>query len=323
MLANLFACTGVVTSVPYDFGIESITLTTGFTYTREFGVEVLTQGEVTEYCVQAETEVESQCEWLPEPIPNSLSLPATITTRGTYNLVLRVKNKRGASRSYTVPSLRYKVEQFDLASALLTPLRGSSAVKTTESRFYVIGGYVTTSNQVSNQIWQVDYDQNSEEFSAELIAAMSVGRAFASAALAPDGRIVISGGNNSVGEEISSVEIFDPTTNTIESGVSGLTARFNHSSFVINDLVHFLGGQTYNPVTSVSPVEVLNGSTINTTGAGIGRFDTAMVKIDSGLLFFYGGYQSSGVGSGLMKGFDGTNNGGSANWQVVAKHYGL
>jgi hypothetical protein len=81
MLANLFACTGVVTSIPYDFGIESITLTTGFTYTREFGVEVLTQGEVTEYCVQAETEVESQCEWLPEPIPNSLSLPATITTQ--------------------------------------------------------------------------------------------------------------------------------------------------------------------------------------------------------------------------------------------------
>ena len=64
---------------------------------------------------------------------------------------------------------------------------------------------------------------------------MSVGRKRASAVLLENGKVLISGGQDSIGDALNTTEIYDPESKTFTDGPPMLHARYGHSSTVLKD----------------------------------------------------------------------------------------
>ncbi|WII70535.1 kelch repeat-containing protein [Bdellovibrio sp. 22V] len=113
------------------------------------------------------------------------------------------------------------------------------------------------------------YDPSTDTWSSA--ASLTTGRCFHTATLLPDGRVMVAGGRteNSISlvtaNYISSVEIYNPTTNTWASAASMTAQRANHSAIVLKSgKVFIVGGRN----TSTLVTTALYTPSSNTWAAG-------------------------------------------------------
>ena len=115
------------------------------------------------------------------------------------------------------------------------------------NRIYVFGGETyTTSVDVRWGINNVlEYDPVGDSWQSR--AAMSSGRELAAAATGSDGKIYVTGGwartGLSSGERLSSMEVFDPATNTWSVAAPMPQSRTSHMAFAYGDSIVVVGGE--------------------------------------------------------------------------------
>jgi N-acetylneuraminic acid mutarotase len=153
------------------------------------------------------------------------------------------------------------VEVFDPATntwstaAPLPRARHHCAVVGIDGILYVVGGYTNL-----NWPWlAIDtllaYDPVADTWSAR--APMTVGRG-EHCAVVYDGKIYVTGGNNSYGMVVSVVEVYDPATDTWSQVASMPTPRHHHASAVVDSLIFAVGGRQGDwggPYTSMAEVD--------------------------------------------------------------------
>ncbi|UCC43929.1 MAG: hypothetical protein JSU65_12580 [Candidatus Zixiibacteriota bacterium] len=121
---------------------------------------------------------------------------------------------------------------------------------------YVIGGYINTDWPAWRAVdTALAYDPATEEWTVR--APMIVGRG-EHCAVAYDGKIYVTGGNDYYGNVTSVVEVYDPATDSWSQVSSIPTARHHHASAVVDTLIYVVGGRQGfwgGPYTTISAVE--------------------------------------------------------------------
>ncbi len=128
---------------------------------------------------------------------------------------------------------------------------GYTATRLLDGRVLIIGG--TYGYCVPGASWTSAeiYDPASGQFTLTN-GSMASARAFHTAVLLPDGRVVVLGGIDASGNPLDSVEIYDPATDQFTSGGKLLVARFMHSATLLaGGKVLVAGGRTDNPSDTI------------------------------------------------------------------------
>jgi Ca2+-binding RTX toxin-like protein len=158
---------------------------------------------------------------------------------------------------------------------------GAAAAPLPDGRVLVAGGFDLDVGQLSSA--EV-FNPATNSFSSAGIGSMSVRRVGAAAAPLPDGRVLVAGGSYSDGSgaassthDLSSVEVFDPATNTFSSaGIGSMTVpRVGAAAAPLADGRVLVAGGAYNTGSRFGPftllsAEVFNPATNSFSSAGIG-----------------------------------------------------
>lgn len=189
---------------------------------------------------------------------------------------------------------------FTLTSGRMTSPRAShAAVRLKDGRVLLCGGYyeVGQGSLVSSASAEV-YSPTTGTFTA--VGSMTSQRVDHVATLLPSGRVLVTGGSRLVGtfvEDLSSVELFDPTTSTFSVAPSRLV--HTHATHAVIDLAdgRFLvvGGsdtdlrpETYTPLDGVF-------TAIAPAAGDSGRFGAAVARYADGQVTVVGGEASGQV----------------------------
>jgi hypothetical protein len=125
--------------------------------------------------------------------------------------------------------------------------------------------------------------------------ALNVYRAFHTATLLNDGKVLIVGGENSSDVAQASAEIFDPATGIFTLTGSMATARSSHSAVKLsNGKVLIVGGKNSGN-TGLSSAEIFDPATgtFSTTGSmSVGRWSPRATLLNSGNVLISGGVPS-------------------------------
>ncbi|MDH5721620.1 MAG: hypothetical protein OEZ13_13520 [Spirochaetia bacterium] len=116
---------------------------------------------------------------------------------------------------------------------------------------------------------------------------MSTEREQHTATLLNDGRVLVTGGRNSINGNLSSAEIYDPETNTFTSAGSMATTRQLHTATLLSDGRVFVAGGYYN-----STAEIYDPATNTFTSAGsmsTWRCDHTATLLNDGRVLLAGG----------------------------------
>jgi hypothetical protein len=120
------------------------------------------------------------------------------------------------------------------------------------------------------------YDPATGSFSAT--GNMTVSRDFHTATLlAASGKVLITGGRTSSGSgytDVSSAEIYDPTTGTFTAASPMSTGRYGHTAVLFNGTVLISGGSNNGGTSALATAELYDG----TTGAYIGTTTNSLAK---------------------------------------------
>jgi N-acetylneuraminic acid mutarotase len=154
------------------------------------------------------------------------------------------------------------VEMYDPATNTWTALpplprpRHHCALAAIDGILYVVGGYINTAWPSWIAVdTTLAYDPVADEWTPR--APMIVGRG-EHCAVAYQGKIYVTGGNQSYGSITSVVEVYDPDTDSWSQVSDMLTPRHHHASVVIDSLVYVVGGRQGfwgGPYTSISMIE--------------------------------------------------------------------
>ena len=141
------------------------------------------------------------------------------------------------------------------------------------------------------------YDPNKGTF--ELTGSMSVARNLHTATLLPDGRVLITGGENALTPSLSSAEIYDPTTGTFAATGSMVTARTAGTATLLPSGAVFIAGGASGSsgLDVVASVELYDSQTGQFRAAGSmtePRFAHAATLLPDSRLLITGGYSLRG-----------------------------
>lgn len=121
---------------------------------------------------------------------------------------------------------------------------------------YIIGGYINTTWPEWYAYDSVlAFDPATNEWTQH--APMIVPRGEHSA-IAYEGKIYVTGGNDRYGSNVSVTEVYDPATDTWTQLSSMPTARFHHASAAVDSLIYVVGGRQGfwgSPNPSIVPIE--------------------------------------------------------------------
>lgn len=176
---------------------------------------------------------------------------------------------------------------------------GQTATLLPDGRWLMIGG--EEKNTVVATISVADKnDGKGEGKVVSLAAKLAVARAWHSATMIPDGRVLIFGGLGADGEIVTSPEVYDPVSQTTEAiSVADIDPRFGHTATVMtNGNILFAGGQEANG-ESLGKAEFWNPD----TGIGLDsgavlqtpRLKHSAALLPSGDVLVWGGFDTNGV----------------------------
>ncbi len=191
-------------------------------------------------------------------------------------------------------------EIYDPASASWSMAAGSLTGNTSSARLTTItllDGNVLVLNSNNSQV----FHPPSGMFSQAI--PLSTTRSGSAAALLPDGRVLLAGGQDSSNTILASADIWDPATNTWSATGSMLTARHSASATPLADgRILIAGGQ--NSTGKLSGAELFDPATqtFSATGALAGpRSGHTAVALADGNVLVGGGYTNTTVTSSVER----------------------
>ena len=142
------------------------------------------------------------------------------------------------------------VEEYDPATNTWTDCGGTCATMTTaryaatssvvNGKIYVIGGEDAFSGSILNTVEEYDPATNTWTNCGGNCATMPTARIFASSGVV-NGKIYVIGGDDG-SNPITTVEEYDPATDTWAATTDMTTARFGHVGSVVNGKIYAIGG---------------------------------------------------------------------------------
>lgn len=135
--------------------------------------------------------------------------------------------------------------------------------------------------------------QTSDSFSA--ITNMSVARNLPTATTLVDGTVLITGGEDTPGHQLSSAEIYDPHLQSFIITGSMSIARSHHTATLLKNGKVLIAGGAFGPAEIYDP-STRNFSPTGTPLAAFRIFGTAATLLKDGRVLFIGGQGSAGIG---------------------------
>lgn len=150
------------------------------------------------------------------------------------------------------------------AASLATPRMDQTATLLPDGKVLVTGGYDTSSGKPVAARSAELYDPRTNTWTGA--GSLGAGRANQSAALLPDGRVLVAGGQTTNGDALSSTEAYNPTTNSWTGAASLSTARAKFTTTALPDgRVLAVGGE---PTTCYATAELFDPTTNTWASAG-------------------------------------------------------
>jgi hypothetical protein len=183
---------------------------------------------------------------------------------------------------------------FRATGSLATPREGHTATLLPDGRVLIVGGLnihqLTGSSLASAEL----FDPRTGTFSAT--ASMTVGRAFPTATLLPDGRVLIAGGEDAVtGRDtpLATAEVYNPSSGLFESTGSMIKARSNaDATRLVDGTVLITGGHDQTSTIAVAEVyDPSTGTFSQPSSMTTARYGHAAVLLVDGQVLVLGGYQ--------------------------------
>jgi len=229
---------------------------------------------------------------------------------------------RGAFRVSETNSSTYIVIDRRLGMAL----RGGhksialAPVSTLISKVLTIGGFTRPiSNPATSTPLGVTaaceiYDPNTKL--AAPASEMATARAYHTASLAGNGKVIVTGGLDRSGNALNSIEIYDPTTGTWTTSTQTLTtAVAKHHSVTLQDgRILICGG--VNGTTAQNKAYTYDATSDTLTGVGnmgTARWSFGIVVLPSGLVMAAGGFTTTGVETASAEKY----NDGTHSWSAL------
>jgi MYXO-CTERM domain-containing protein len=163
-------------------------------------------------------------------------------------------------------------------------------------RVIVAGGYNGTTCLSTVNF----YDPATNSWSAG--PSMATGRCLPKAAVLPDGRFVVTGGQTELifqtFDATTSVEIYNPATNTWTTAAPMAGARFDHAATLLNDGRLLIAGGTTDNANAFSSAEIYNPANNTWSSAGAlatARHDYSLTLLADGRALAVGGVNGSGT----------------------------
>lgn len=187
---------------------------------------------------------------------------------------------------------------FDIA-AFANERRAHTASLLTSGNLLIAGGELTPGNPTNiAELWQTG--TNGNRFL--LAGSLNVPRASHTATVMPDGRVIITGGNNGPGIVHCSIEIYDPATNAFTPGGNMSVPRYNHTATLLNtgdvlicggQTAAVCGGATTGLATNSCDLIDPNGLISGIVGMQQARMAHTAVALKDGKVWFAGGLNPS------------------------------
>jgi N-acetylneuraminic acid mutarotase len=139
--------------------------------------------------------------------------------------------------------------QWTGAGGVDTARRGHTATALQDGRVLLVGGCCDATGQALLSAAEI-FDP--VHGGVQPTGSLATARAFHTATLLPDGRVVVAGGFDNFAGTTASVEIYDPATGRFEPGGALQAPRALHAAILLTDgRVLVLGGQTASEKTDV------------------------------------------------------------------------
>jgi N-acetylneuraminic acid mutarotase len=194
-------------------------------------------------------------------IDSTLQNPTyTYTATGTYTVVLRVTDSKGA---WNQDSLTVKVPGWTTKANMPTA-RDSLAVGVVNNKIYAIGGRLSNG---SSSTTVEEYDPATNLWTTK--ASMPTGRQYLAAGVV-NNKVYAFGGFGNCGNPCATVEEYDPATNTWTNCggtcASMPTGRHSLAVAVVNNKIYAIGGQSGS--SALTTVEEYDPATNTWTNCG-------------------------------------------------------
>ncbi|MBI2687972.1 MAG: hypothetical protein HYX27_16815 [Acidobacteria bacterium] len=212
-------------------------------------------------------------------------------------------------------SIKQGVSRWDFLGSTTLARTGACAIRLSDGRLLIAGGGPPGASR------GVDLIDSASEI--QPAALLSKGRARHSCAQLPDGRVLVTGGNDA-SRPLDGAEVYDPAKNEWSAAANMTAARMGHTSTVLADgRVLIAGGEGMDGVLdSLEVFDPATGAFSRLGTMSVRRKDHAAALLSDGKILIAGGANESGPISAVDT-FDPTVNVARREGQLTTARAGL